>query len=63
MPAPAKPAIPDGLYARLQTNRGIVLLHLEFEKAPLAVANFVDLAEGAMGLYRFVNYFFSALLI
>ena len=47
----------DGLFARISTNRGDIVVRLEYERAPLTVCNFVALAEGKMDVTEGKPYY------
>lgn len=40
--------LPPGMYAYMKTDKGDILMTLDFEKTPMTVCNFVSLAEGTM---------------
>ena len=45
---PPNKIIMEGIYAKFETSKGIVLLELTFDKTPGTVGNFVSLAEGTL---------------
>lgn len=40
------PVVIEGIFATIATNKGDITLELDYQKAPITVANFISLAEG-----------------
>ncbi|WP_341403154.1 peptidylprolyl isomerase [Luteolibacter soli] len=55
--ARADEPLPDGLYAEVTTPRGVVVAELHFKRVPMTVANYVGLAEGALGPKKGTPFF------
>jgi peptidylprolyl isomerase len=47
----------DGLFAQITTNRGDIIVRLEYQRAPLTVCNFVALTEGKRDTLRGMRFY------
>ena len=56
-----KSKLPEGIYALIETNKGDILLFLEYKKVPMTVCNFIGLAEGELNLEKKGKPFYDGL--
>ena len=52
----------DGLYALMTTEKGEILLSLEYKKCPMTVCNFVGLADGELNIEEKGTPFYDGLM-
>ena len=57
-----KSKLKDGLYAKINTSKGDILLFLEYKKVPMTVCNFVGLAEGSLNMDDLGTPFYDGLM-
>ena len=57
-----KSKLKDGLYAKINTSKGDILLFLEYKKVPMTVCNFVGLAEGCLNMDDLGTPFYDGLM-
>lgn len=57
-----KSKLKDGLYAKINTSKGDILLFLEYKKVPMTVCNFVGLAEGSLNMDDLGMPFYDGLM-
>ena len=50
-------ALGNGMFARITTDKGDIVVRLEFQRTPLTVCNFVALAEGRMNVNNGRRYY------
>ena len=56
-----KSKLKDGIYAIIHTDKGDIVLELEYKRCPMTVCNFVGLAEGTLNMADIGTSFYDGL--
>lgn len=56
-----KEKLENGIYAKIETEKGDILLSLEYKKCPMTVCNFIGLAEGELNVEEKGEPFYDGL--